>query len=582
MATPGRSWTARVCLALPRLNLAKFREFISRCKLAPAKFFPPPPHGLMEDDDLEARPSDQTPGEWRQAREQAHSDIMAEVAALGRGPASATAGGGSARGDEDAGQDAASAEQGPDQASGAPAAGPAALGADHGEGEARDTGGTAGPSAAETWSVRAESLHEAAAAEEHDAPAPPAAAPRNAVLRSRASHMRTWCAKLGTAVAVQGAVQFLTGRVCFEEVALWRMQTASCAWHSGSWDDTEVDAREIESHSTVAPSSDRFQRVPSSPHRAARALRLLTSALGSSWTFATPDAETIEARRDWSRDLQDDTFEIVAANSFIWNRALRPIIGIGMAQLLCAHCPKQLWAKMLLVAVPILRHPLKVVSMRLVCPGWPPPSFWQLILYTMDGSARMSPMAGILPKICSHLLVDQLRGLHLDEKLRAYFLRVVESVRARTVRVTAETAEAEQAPRQDPPQAADNDRREQEGRRADRGVQGGEARGRERRLVWAMCEPLQRVLAAMIEDLMLATVSYPLVVLERRMCVDVSLRRVQCSSNDVCVFVWATCPWECLHADHVVPCFHEFTVECAVQRALAPRQSALHLQAHTA
>lgn len=321
-------------------------------------------------------------------------------------------------------------------------------------------------------------------------------------------------------------MQFLAGRVSFDEVALWRMQTASCAWHSGRWDDIEANDDMIDLGHSIAPSLERSQQRAVAS-RGARVLRFLTGGWNCSWKIRAPDSATVAARRDWSRDLHDDAFEIVAANSFIWNRALRPIIGIGMAQLLCAHCPKQLWAKIMLLAIPILRHPLKVVSLRLVCPGWPPPSFWQLILDTLDGPSKMSPMAGILPKICSHFLIAQLRSLHLDEKIRLLFMQV-SSVGARAMRSRARSG-AEQVPAPDQPQSDGTGGRQRDVADRDRGVQRGAARGGDRHLAWAasVSGPLQRVVAAMFEELLVATVTYPLVVLERRMCVDVSMLVVQ-------------------------------------------------------
>ena len=482
--------------------------------------------------------------EWRQEREQAHSDIMVEVAAaLGQGPVAGagmsmrvseleeavraaaaapteeTAGAGAAEivpEDDETDHRAGATEVVPDvdendHSREAPAAEPAANAAQEiGPGQPGQDGQEQGD------------------AGERAAQAPPLVAMGNAAPRQHASLARTWCAKLGTVVAIQGAVQFLAGRVSFDEVALWRMQTASCAWHSGRWEDFDAGSDGV--NVGHGPSIDwSEQRADAS--RGARVLKFLTGAWSYAWRFPTPDSATVEARRDWSRDLHDDAFQIVAANSFIWNRALRPIIGIGMAQLLCAHCPKQLWAKTLLLAIPILRHPLKVVSMRLVCPGWPPPSFWQLIIYTLDGSSKMSPMAGVWPKILSHLLVVQLRSFHLDEKMRSFFLYAWASVRvgarARLVRITA-SGRGVESPAQEQGQRDGVGGRQQDVPDRNRGAQRGAVMGSDRHLMRAMCEPLQRVMTTMLEELLVATISYPLVVLERRMCVDVSVCDMLC------------------------------------------------------
>ena len=177
---------------------------------------------------------------------------------------------------------------------------------------------------------------------------------------------------------MQGIVQFLTGRVCLQEVALWRMQTASCAWsgHSVSGEAHDETAQAGE------PGSIRPLVIWSSFGAVLHSGWAVSSQRGggAEWLCVRPDAATVAARRNRSSDLHDEAFEVVAANSFIWNRALRPIIGVGLAQLLCAHCPRQLWAKTLLLAIPFLHHPLKVVSLRLVCPGWPPASFLHLLL----------------------------------------------------------------------------------------------------------------------------------------------------------------------------------------------------------
>jgi len=457
---------------------------------------------------------------WRRERERAHSDILVEVAALGgHGPAFAHAG--------------YTDEQRGEQQSNAASADGNALdteGTDEGD-DPGDAAAWAPDSQVQPASSPAPDLPDSAAqtvpqdtGNIQTLPQLPAAAADadHTVVSQRSSQARTWCAKLGTAVAMQGVVQFLTGHVCMEEVALWRMQTASCAWNPGVWEDSVPDkAGRGLSSNDVQACSDSTSTQSHAVSRGALVMRSLVSFWSNSWHAATPDAATIEARRDWSRDLHDEAFEVVAANSFIWNRALRPIMGIGFAQLLHAHCPKQLWAKALLVAIPLLRHPLKVVSLRLVCPGWPPPSFWHLILYTLDNSSKTSMMAGILPKICSQLLVDALRRCRLHEKLCAMVLRTRPApALSRGVRFAggegADWGEVRGV------QQGDGAERGERAARRQREAQRAGERGVERRSAWGIYQPLQRVLAGMVEELMLATVAYPLVVLERRMCVDVS------------------------------------------------------------
>jgi len=470
--------------------------------------------------------------EWRRERERAYADILAEVASLRR----------------EAGLVQRVLDVGAQvERAGSSEAPPAAAGTPHGAGE----GGEAEDDVAESVDGARGALADALLGVPGGGPGTvreepvPAVVPRVAdqppenprpparwgafgpgALHQRASHARTWCAKLGTAVMMQGVVQFLTGRVCLEEVALWRMQTAACAWHPGAWVDDTLDTQDRGAGAGLgaAQASDDSHgaQSPGGSH-ARRFLEWLAGGGSHDWVFAPPDAATVNARRDWSQDLDDEAFETVAASSFIWNRALRPIVSIGMAQLLCTHCPKALWGKVLMVALPFLRHPLKVISLRIVCPGWPPPPFWHLILLTLDSSTKTSLLSGIIPKFCSHLLVQQLRSYDLHGRIRALLTRM-RLFAPVTPAGGARQAEGERGAARPEVAAGQGDEAE-EGERAARGA-GGAQRAREReeqrRRTWIVCEPLQRVLAAMIEDLMLATVTYPLVVLERRMSVDVS------------------------------------------------------------
>jgi hypothetical protein len=194
-----------------------------------------------------------------------------------------------------------------------------------------------------------------------------------------------------------------------DEMALWRMQTASCAWHRGTLDEKveQVDFFNPGLHLTSPTAS---------------VLGLFTRYSSDFRRVPGPDAATIEARRDWSRDLNAEAFDVLASSSFLWNRALRPLIMYGIVRLLSAHCPKRLWPKALLIAIPLLRHPLKVVSMRLVCASGaaePNCSFPHLLLHTLDSSTNASAFAGILPQLCSFFLVEQLRSLALHERLLA-------------------------------------------------------------------------------------------------------------------------------------------------------------------
>ena len=75
--------------------------------------------------------------------------------------------------------------------------------------------------------------------------------------------------------------------------------------------------------------------------------------------------------------------------------------------------------------------------------------------------------------------------------------------------------------------------------------------GQVRRVPWMMLEPLHHVhvLLGMVEELVVATVTYPLVVLDRRMCVDVSAcpsdeanaRETLLTALAVCACVVAAC-----------------------------------------
>ena len=470
--------------------------------------------------------------EWRRERERAHNDIVLEVAALR----------------QEAGlvQTISVGTQveraGPAQLAASPAAGAAGDQRDR-DGEGDDEGDAGAAAAVGTGELSATVPFGDPGAPEavHEEPVPAAFVLRAAdepvhrpaatrwfafgpgALRQQASHARTWCAKLGTAVMMQGVVQFLTGRVCLVEVALWRMQTASCAWHPRSWVDDVLDTRDSEPGAGLGAthiSADSPSVKSSAGSRVVAILEWMAGGGNHDWAFAKPDAATIEARRDWSRDIDDEAFDVVAAHSFVWNRAMRPIIGIVMAQLLCAHCPKPLWGKVLMVALPFLHHPLKVISLRTVCPGWPPPTFWHLILLTLDSSTKTSALAGILPKVCSHLLVQQLRTYNLHAKIFAVFMQM-RSFAPVTPAGAVRQAGGERGAR---PEAAGA--QADEGEQGERAAQGGRGaqrvREERRRTPVVILEPLQRVLAAMAEDLILATVSYPLVVLERRMCVDVS------------------------------------------------------------
>ena len=466
--------------------------------------------------------------EWRRERERAHNDIVLEVASLRReaglvqtvsvgtqveraGPASPAAGA--------AGEPRDGAGEGDD-------AGDAVAAAAVGTGESSANAPLGDPGAPEA--VHEEPVPAALVLRAADEPVHRPAATRwfafgPGALRQQASHGRTWCAKLGAAVMMQGVVQFLTGRVCLVEIALWRMQTASCAWHPRSWVDDVLDTRDSEPGAGIGAthiSADSPSVQSSAGDRVVTILDWMAGGGNHDWAFPKPDAATIEARRDWSRDLDEEAFDVVAAHSFLWNRAMRPIIGFGMAQLLCAHCPKPLWGQVLMVALPFLHHPLKVISLRTVCPGWPPPTFWHLILLTLDSSTKTSALAGILPKFCSHLLVQQLRTYNLRAKILALFMQI-RSFAPVTPAGAVRQAEDERGAARPEAAGAQGDEGEQ-GERAARGGRGAQRVREARRRTWVILEPLQRVLAAMAEDLILATVSYPLVVLERRMCVDVS------------------------------------------------------------
>ena len=348
---------------------------------------------------------------------------------------------------------------------------------------------------------------------------------------------RAWCARLCIAAGMQGIVQFLTGRVCLQEVALWRMQTASCAWsgHSVSGEAHDETAQAGE------PGSIRPLVIWSSFGAVLHSGWAVSSQRGggAEWLCVRPDAATVAARRNWSSDLHDEAFEVVAANSFIWNRALRPIIGVGLAQLLCAHCPRQLWAKTLLLAIPFLHHPLKVVSLRLVCPGWPPASFLHLLLHSLDGTSKTSAMAGILPKLCSHVLTVSLRKLRLHEKLGESIVRMWPATAAPAApaapagpgRGAAAEAGAGERGGDTALRAAESGQRESGERAAavapdTRAGPLSHARAALREMFGHLRAPqrlrhhLGTVVGGMAEELILASVTYPLVVLERRMCVD--------------------------------------------------------------
>jgi hypothetical protein len=176
---------------------------------------------------------------------------------------------------------------------------------------------------------------------------------------------------------------------------------------------------------------------------------------------------------EWS----EEELELISAKSFVFGRCIKPFIMALVHQTVMVHCPRAV-----LIALPILGHPLRVVSTRLRCHGvWSTMSTWECFYHTLKSETYPGAFTGIVPRMFSQLLVDSFRLLRIEEKIRAMMKK----------------------------------RRTAEGRRA-----------------WQL-EQCERLCAGLIDTVLTTTITYPFCVLEvSSFCVFPWLIQFLCLRNN--------------------------------------------------
>jgi hypothetical protein len=132
-----------------------------------------------------------------------------------------------------------------------------------------------------------------------------------------------------------------------------------------------------------------------------------SSTAGADQSFQKSSAEV-----EWSEEKAD----FMAAKSFIFGECIKPAISAVIQQHVMTHCPRAA-----LLAIPILHHPLRVVSTRLRCLGfWSNMTPWQCLRATLKAETCPGAFTGIVPRFFAQLLIESYRVLRVEDKIREF------------------------------------------------------------------------------------------------------------------------------------------------------------------
>eukprot|EP00961_Rhodomonas_salina_P122397 1648472-Rhodomonas_salina.2 len=244
------------------------------------------------------------------------------------------------------------------------------------------------------------------------------------------------------------------GRLWKEEVALVRLQTATCDWITlEDYDETDEGAEidEME-QARIADDPSKSQVV------AVNDVKQTFSADEETLDVEESGQDGVQSRRwyDGWRDMlyfvndmpyvtrystfttklpyevmtPDEEFDLIAARNYVWNKAVKPMLLVVLSELVFLHCPRAV------AAIQIMFHPLRVISVRLVCPGWASDSIWRCSYFTLKRRGTTNPMAGLIPRLMCHVLGDYYHRLRVEDKIRRFLRRVQVDPRSPYARAT--------------------------------------------------------------------------------------------------------------------------------------------------
>ena len=209
-------------------------------------------------------------------------------------------------------------------------------------------------------------------------------------------HSALWLllTRIGLALALQTSVQVISNEIWIAEVALMQLQTATCDWFHKE----NVECLTI----TASDESDRASNA-----NTLEDCEITLSNVIDRFTATFP-----------AYPPTPEELEFIAAKNDVWNRALRPVLSLCLSQLVHIHCPRAF------MVVPLITHPLRVVSIRLVHSDLAretPSKLWDLLILSFKGKDGSNLFSGLLPRFFSFLIMERIRKMRIEERIRRFF-----------------------------------------------------------------------------------------------------------------------------------------------------------------